>query len=107
MLNASKTDKFIDIERYIPYSTIDDMAIKLRSMSEIYLSLGVLAFGFCLIVFSGIISLKNNTIDITKIFTIFVVVTAGLFLITAGYSDIQISPVFGLLGAIVGYTLGK
>lgn len=35
------------------------------------------------------------------------VVTAGLFLITAGYSETQIAPMMGLLGTIAGYLLGK
>jgi hypothetical protein len=35
------------------------------------------------------------------------VVTAGLFLIPASYSNDQIAPLIGLLGTIVGYLLGK
>ena len=35
------------------------------------------------------------------------VVTAGLYLIVAGYSDTQIAPMMGLLGTIIGYLLGK
>jgi hypothetical protein len=36
-----------------------------------------------------------------------VVVTAGLFLITAGYIDQPIAPMFGLLGTIAVYLQGK
>lgn len=87
-----------------------NVIIKPRSNIEIYLSLGVLAFGLILIVFTGFVALKKNSgwdQEATRIFAISVIVTAGLFLITAGYSDQQIAPMFGLLGTIVGYLLGK
>jgi hypothetical protein len=74
------------------------------------LSLGVLAFGVILILFTGFVALKKNSgwdQEATRIFAVSVIVTAGLFLITAGYSDQQIAPMFGLLGTIVGYLLGK
>ena len=35
------------------------------------------------------------------------VITAGLFLITSGYSQQQIAPMIGLLGTIAGYLLGR
>ncbi|QTA83229.1 Uncharacterized protein dnl_56240 [Desulfonema limicola] len=35
------------------------------------------------------------------------VIVSGLFLITAGYSQEQISPMIGLLGTTAGYLLGK
>ena len=75
-----------------------------------YLSLGVLAFGLVLIIFTGFVALKRNSgwdQEATRIFAVSVIVIAGLFLITAGYSDRQIAPMFGLLGTIVGYLLGK
>jgi hypothetical protein len=78
--------------------------------ATIYLSLGVLAFGLVLVIFTGIIALKKKEgwdKEATRIFTVSVIVTAGLFLITAGYTDQQIAPMFGLLGTIVGYLLGK
>ncbi len=80
------------------------------SKATIYLSLGVLAFGLALILFTGFVALKKNSgwdQEATRIFAVSVIVTAGLFLITAGYSDQQIAPMFGLLGTIVGYLLGK
>jgi hypothetical protein len=36
-----------------------------------------------------------------------IVVTAGLFVIPAGYSQNQMTPLMGLLGAVAGYILGK
>lgn len=91
-------------------SNTDSVIIKPRSEIEIYLSLGVLAFGLILIIFTGIVALKRNSgwdPEATRIFAVSVIVTAGLFLITAGYSDQQIAPMFGLLGTIIGYLLGK
>ncbi len=87
-----------------------NVIIRPRSNWEIYLSLGVLAFGLVLIIFTGIVALKKNSgwdQEATRIFAVSVIVTAGLFLMTAGYSDQQVSPMFGLLGTIVGYLLGK
>jgi hypothetical protein len=43
----------------------------------------------------------------TVVITLTLIIIAGLFLMTAGYSDQQIAPVIGLLGTIVGYLLGK
>jgi len=103
--------KLEDIERNISSENIpSELVIKPRSMTEIYLSLGVLVFGLILVVFTVILALRKNTgwdQESTRVFTISLIVTAGLFLITAGYSDQQIAPMFGLLGTIVGYLLGK
>lgn len=88
----------------------DRVIIKSRSNMEIYLSLGVLAFGLVLIIFTGFVASKKKLgwdQEATRVFAVSVIVTAGLFLITAGYSDQQIAPMFGLLGTIVGYLLGK
>jgi hypothetical protein len=91
-------------------SDTDIMIIKPRSDIEIYLSVAVLAFGLILIIFTGVVALKKNSgwdQEATRIFAVSVIVTAGLFLITAGYSDQQIAPMFGLLGTMIGYLLGK
>ncbi|VVB72466.1 Uncharacterised protein [uncultured archaeon] len=103
--------KFEDIERNISSENVPgDLVINPRSMTEVYLCLGVLVFGLILVIFTGIFALRKDTgwdQEATRVFTISVIVTAGLFLITAGYSDQQIAPMFGLLGTIVGYLLGK
>ncbi|VVB65122.1 Uncharacterised protein [uncultured archaeon] len=100
-----------DIERNTSSENIPgELVIKPRSMTEVYLSLGVLVFGLILVIFTGIFALRRSVgwdQESTRVFTISVIVTAGLFLITAGYSDQQIAPMFGLLGTIVGYLLGK
>jgi|WetSurMetagenome_2_1015567.scaffolds.fasta_scaffold1159164_1 hypothetical protein len=76
----------------------------------IKLSWGILAFGLFLILFIGAIAYKKQNgwdKELTRIFTVSIVIIAGLFLITAGYTDQQIAPMFGLLGTMVGYILGK
>jgi hypothetical protein len=41
------------------------------------------------------------------LFGLTILVSGGLFLIAAGYSEDQMSPVIGLLGTIAGFVLGK
>jgi hypothetical protein len=110
-VDATNNIKFADIERNITNgNSPSELVIKPRSMTEIYLSLGVLIFGLILALFTGIFALRRNAgwdQESTRVFTISIIVTSGLFLITAGYSDRQIAPMFGLLGTIVGYLLGK
>ncbi len=79
--------------------------IEYAKMMSIY----ILAYGAVLSLFSGVIALKTKgwSQEATKVFTVTVIVTAGLFLMTAGYSSEQIAPMYGLLGTIVGYLLGK
>jgi len=43
----------------------------------------------------------------TRAMTIIFIIIATMILITAGYSNEQIAPAFGLLGTIVGYILGR
>lgn len=45
--------------------------------------------------------------EMTRLFVSIVTITGGLFLITAGYSDQQIAPMFALLGTMLGYIFGK
>jgi hypothetical protein len=73
------------------------------------MSIYILIYGAILSLFSGVIALKTKgwSQEATKVFTVTVIVTAGLFLMTAGYSSEQIAPMYGLLGTIVGYLLGK
>ncbi len=83
-----------------------------RTAQENFLSVCVLLFG---LLFSGLLTmvvLKTSpakplgTTNI-KLFGLTIVITAGLFLICAGYSQNQIAPMIGLLGSIAGYILGK
>jgi len=91
-------------------SNTDNVVMQPRSNLELYLSLGVLIFGLILIIFTGIVAYKKNSgwdQEANRICVVSVIVTAGLFLMTAGYSDQQVAPMFGLLGTIIGYLLGK
>jgi hypothetical protein len=45
--------------------------------------------------------------QILRVFGILVIIFASVFLVIAGYSDTQITPVIGLLGTIAGYLLGR
>jgi hypothetical protein len=106
-------DQSFDIETSISDDEThisDDAARKDRIDFALKLSFGVLAFGLLLVILMGFIIYKKNSKwdqEATRIFAVSVIVTAGLFLIAAGYSDQQIAPMFGLLGTIIGYLLGK
>jgi hypothetical protein len=81
-----------------------------RTTAELSLSLGVLAFGLLVMgmqVFVMLRTAKGWDMESTRIVGLTLVVVAGLFLITAGYSQDQIAPMIGLLGTIAGYLLGK
>ena len=77
---------------------------------EIGLSIGVLVFGLLLIKLQ-VNYLKSGgefqPMWALKMTGITLVVTAGLFLIVAGFSQTQTAPMMGLLGTVAGYLLGK
>ena len=80
------------------------------SKTEVYLSASVLFFAIIVIVvmliaFRGHLSDKSEEIGRFSIVTILVM--GALFLITAGFSNEQIAPAYGLLGTIAGYLLGR
>ena len=80
-----------------------------HSIMEIYLSFGVLGFGLGIIVVIAAIMIKKDTgwgEYSTRMLGLTLVITGGLFLITAGYSQNQIAPMMGLLGTVAGYLLG-
>ena len=87
-------------------------AIRDRQLStpELSLSIAVLAFTILVILVVAAVPWKKGQgwgPSTTKLFIIVVVVGASLFLLTAGYSAEQITPIVGLLGTIVGYALGR
>jgi hypothetical protein len=45
--------------------------------------------------------------DLARAVIVVTVIVAALILVTAGYSNEQIAPAFGLFGTIVGYILGR
>lgn len=78
--------------------------------TELYLSLGILLFTLVLVGVVAAVTFKKDQgwgATTTKLFIIVVVIGASLFLLTAGYSQAQMTPIIGLLGTIVGYVLGK
>ncbi|MCX6243630.1 MAG: hypothetical protein NTU98_02900 [Bacteroidetes bacterium] len=91
-----------------PPSSGEKVAVPL-SRFEFVLSVIVLVFGLIMVIFEGwlIRRKKINPGDTIKFITITIIITATLFLITAGYSNDQIAPAVGLLGTIAGYLLGK
>ncbi len=80
-----------------------------RSPIELYLSFGILGFGLIVLAFQLALLLKAGKWESTSIqmFGLTLIIIAGVFLITAGYSQDQITPMVGLLGTIAGYLLGK
>jgi hypothetical protein len=71
------------------------------------ISLVVLVFGVIVMALTSYLSVRRIDKDtILKIVVIPMIVMSGVFLIVAGYSESQISPMVGLLGTIVGYVLG-
>jgi hypothetical protein len=81
-----------------------------HTITEIYLSIAVLIFGLVIIGMQCGILYKSGKVwgmNSTRSVGITLVIISGLFLITAGYSQEQISPMIGLLGTIAGYLLGK
>lgn len=81
-----------------------------RTPYEFWLTCIILAFGLITIVLllSHFRSVPNrNTEDVAKAITVVTVIVGTLVLVTAGYSNDQIAPAFGLFGTIIGYMLGK
>jgi len=77
---------------------------------EIIFSIAVLGFGVGLIVLFTAKVLSKGPLwrgMYLRLVVLSIVVTAGLFALTAGYSEAQISPMMGLLGTLVGYLLGR
>ena len=73
------------------------------------LSISVLVFGFLIIFLIFLLLWKRNQgigIMTMKIFGLVIIITACIFLIVAGFSKDQITPVIGLFGIIAGYLLG-
>jgi hypothetical protein len=88
----------------------DELLKREMSTSEITLSVAVLVFTILLVGVIAAIALKQSqgwSPPTTKLFIIVVVVGGSLFLLTAGYSQEQMTPIIGLLGTIVGYALGR
>ena len=76
--------------------------------SAMTMSAIVLIFGLIVIVFAThLIQRGKSSEAVLRIFGTILIIVIAVFLVVAGYSDTQISPVMGLLGTIAGYLLGK
>jgi hypothetical protein len=116
--NTNQVDTSSNLISFTPSAPPDPLITNSQNNETVHLeqmeyaktmSIYILAYGAALSLFSGVIALKTKgwSQEATKVFTVTVIVTAGLFLMTAGYSSEQIAPMYGLLGTIVGYLLGK
>jgi hypothetical protein len=77
--------------------------------AEFSLSIAVLSFGL-LVILIEMFLINGRLISETaavRFIVVTLIITASLFLMTAGYGDTQIAPAFGLFGTVAGYVLGK
>ena len=81
----------------------------LLTVKENVLSIAVLIFGLITVFCEVFLATKNQVSieEILKLIVITIIIVSGLFIITAGLSENQVAPAFGLYGAIAGYLLGK
>ncbi len=79
------------------------------SPAEISLSIGVLVFTAAILGLGAWMRSRGviNSDAFFKMFGLVIVIGPSLFLITAGYSKDQITPVIGLLGTALGFAFGK
>jgi len=92
-----------------PTEVVSKDSVRTRTDLEHRLTYAVLLFGFLIISFEMLL-IKWNKIDqqdAIKFVIVTLIVIGTLFLISAGWSNDQIAPAFGLLGTIAGYMLGK
>ena len=78
--------------------------------SNLVIHLGYMTLGFASIMLLISMQMGRNgmsTNSILRINGLILVVTSAVFLVIIGYSQEQISPVIGLLGAVAGYLLGS
>ncbi len=88
----------------------EDSPARWHTGIEVGLSVGVLAFGALLVALEVILLARRpewpSGLSL-KLLGLTLVVTAGLFLIVAGFSQNQTASMMGLLGTVAGYILGK
>jgi hypothetical protein len=85
---------------------LDPEAVKLAMT----LGIGILIFSLVIIALEILVILKRKQLwdeMAFKVVGLTLLINAGLFLIVTGYTQDQMNPMFGLLGALSGYLLGK
>ncbi|MCK1381171.1 hypothetical protein IVB33_30230 [Bradyrhizobium sp. 24] len=80
-----------------------------RTPYEFWLTTLIMLFGLVVIAMLLWFGRRGNNRpeEMARHVIVVFVVSAALILVTAGYSNDQIAPAFGLLGTIVGYVLGR
>lgn len=86
-----------------------DASRRWHTSVEVALSVAVLVFGAAMLWLLTACLAKGyfSSTVFLKLFVLGAVVTAGLFVVVAGYTQDQIAPMMGLLGTLVGYLLGR
>jgi hypothetical protein len=77
---------------------------------EFWLTCLIIAFGLTVLALYiyAIRNIQNRRPeDVSRALIVITVITGSLVLITAGYSNEQIAPAFGLFGTVIGYMLGR
>lgn len=81
-----------------------------KSPYEFWLTCLIMTFGL-LVLAMYIYAIRNirdrRPEDVSRALIVITVITGSLVLITAGYSNDQIAPAFGLFGTVIGYMLGR
>jgi hypothetical protein len=81
-----------------------------KSPYEVWLTLLIMVFGLTVLGLY-IYAIRNiphrRPDDISRAVIVVSVITGSLLLITAGYTNEQVAPAFGLFGTIIGYMLGR
>ncbi len=81
-----------------------------KSPYEFWLTCLIIAFGLTVLALY-IYAIRNiqdrRPEDVSRALIVITVITGSLVLITAGYSNEQIAPAFGLFGTVIGYMLGR
>lgn len=79
------------------------------SQTELWLSVGVLGFTSIVLILLALLRWQNALGEdvVFKLFGLILVVGPSLFLVCAGWTDAQITPVIGLLGTALGFVFGR
>jgi len=93
----------------LPRPGVGDV-LGLRTSYEFWLTCIIIIFGLLvmlLVVWHFRSIPERRAEDVARPIIIIMVITGTLILVTAGYSNEQIAPAFGLFGTIIGYILGR
>jgi O-antigen ligase len=83
--------------------------LSVRTPLEFWLTCVIIVYGLVvlLILLWGMRGLDRRADDVSRSIIILSVIFGALVLVTAGFTNEQTAPVFGLFGTIVGYILGR